>query len=470
MALPYLSNYLEHKLSIDTLIKIAVAEVSSHFTGIAAGNLETLIAEDPRIKTSGLNTPAVQDPNQAGAEGIPLSLTHRKVIQELVDMGFLQQTPSGRFFIKNVHLAAALYSQSDSLHVPNQWQAALLSSFVDSLILFSLPSGKVNAQVTHWIEESDPPLFRNLQLISRWLTAFPVKNRDLLLPMYRRITPLVQKERFPVSMQIRLIKAILLSDDPQTFAFLKNLAASADPAHRQTAAFGLSFFQTADAEELLCDLSLDKELSVQKSACISLAKLWSHNAQKQLVSLVISAKPEIRQLIAELFAFIPGDGYDLLKELSTLNDNPEARKAAVNGLFLVNSDWSKELIKKVNIEDTEWLVRDTAANMIKMETTDSLFRPRSKVPPANQPWLIKFAAAKRMGVYAGEFPADILMLVVKEADLPLKKLALEVLCEDKSPTTVQFFKSLFHEERGELQEAAYRGLLRYSRLGVDLRK
>jgi hypothetical protein len=126
------------------------------------------------------------------------------------------------------------------------------------------------------------------------------------------------------------------------------------------------------------------------------------------------------------------------------------------------------LIKKVNIEDTEWLVRDTAANMIKMASTDTLFRPRTKVPPANQPWLIKFAAARRMGVYAGEFPSDILILVVKEADLPIKKLALEVLSEDKSPSTVQFFKSLFHEERGELQEAAFKGLLRYSRLGVDL--
>lgn len=468
MVLPYLSNYLQHKLSMDTLIKIAVAEVSSQFTGITSSNLEGLIAEDPRLKSAALNPAAVQAPKQSETTTTPLSVTHRQVIQELVDQGFLQHASSGRYFIKNIHLSAALYSRSESLHAPNQWQAALLSSFVDSLILFSLPEGKVNAQVTHWMEETDYPLFRNLQLISRWLTAFPEKSRDLLLPLYRRVTPLIQKEGFPVSLQIRLVKAILLSDDPLTISFLKNLAASADPAHRQTAAFGLSFFQTADAEKLLCDLSNDRELNVQKSACLSLAKLWSHNAQKQLVSLVISAKPEIRQMVAELFAFIPGDGHELLKELSTLSDNPEARKAAVNGLFLVNSDWSKELIKKVNIEDTEWLVRDTAANMIKMASTDTLFRPRTKVPPANQPWLIKFAAARRMGVYAGEFPSDILILVVKEADLPIKKLALEVLAEDKSPSTVQFFKSLFHEERGELQEAVFKGLLRYSRLGVDL--
>ncbi|MRS02763.1 NACHT domain-containing protein, partial [bacterium] len=402
---PYLTHLTPHPLSLDTLVEIASKQIANGFAGLTQFDLENIITKDPilaRDNPDNLRRSVITE-SQNG-DGVQEPLTSKDVITEMLQAGLLSQSLSGRISFTNSHLCAALYTQNPLLKLPNSWRPALQSSLIDSMMVFACAGGKLNAQITQWLEEFDVPLFRNFLLISHWLTAFPQANKSNLLLLFRKLIPLIQKDRLPISLQIHLTEAFLLAEQPSTFTLFKDLAASPNVSHRQVAAFGLSSFSSHDSEQILISLSTDTSNDVQKLACVSLARLWSRASQKQLVNLVISASPEIRQIICELFAFLPSDGHELLKELSVLVDNPETRKASVYGLFLVGADWSKALIKKINIDDTEWLVRDAASHTIKISSLDYLVIPGHKPKVSDLPWLIKFAARKRLGIHADEFP------------------------------------------------------------------
>lgn len=466
---PYLHNVIRYPIDLATLSTVASAMINSGDSGISLSALEGLISKDPMFKGTDLEKNPPTAPAQSGTQILPSGPTPRSIVNELLETGILCQS-QGRYLIKNTHLWAALYSLDPSLRLPNSWQNAIQSTLADSIMLFACATGKADALISQWLSEMDYPLFRNIQIISHWLTAYPQLTRELLIRIYKKVILLTQKSSLPVSLQIKILEPLLISGEQAALSFFKEMVASTDLSHRQAGTFCLSFFPSEETDQLLIGLTSDPDLDVQKLACIGLAKSWSLKAQKQLVYLVTSGAPEIRQIIGELFAFIPGDGHELLKELTVLPDNPEARKAAVDGLLLVNSDWSKALIKKVNIEDTEWLVRDTAANAVKLGSTDHLFRASKKAAPSNIPWLIKFAASKRMGIYANDFPTDLLILAAKEGEPHMQSAAFETLASDPSAESIHFLKQAFLHARGPVQEYAYAALQTLSNRGVDLQK
>lgn len=467
---PYLSNVCSHPLATGTLTSIAAAEFASGFVGISQPELESLISSDPLIKSNARAELPGEASKPDTSRASLADITLRSLLNEYLAAGILAHTVQGRYFFKSDHLCAALYVQTDMPKIPNNWRVATQFSFIDSLLLFACSAGKINAQVTQWLNDLDFPLFHGIQIISHWLVAYPAMTRGMLVQAYKKVIVLIQKSTLPLSLQIKLLTPLLLSTEPATLSFFKELASSEISLHRQISAFCLSYYPSAIADPILLTLTSDPDVEVQKLACISLAKSWSGQAQKKLVNLVTSGVPEIRQIIGELFAHIPGDGPELLKELVVLPNNPEARKSAVDGLLLIGTDWSKALIKKANIEDTEWLVRDTAANAIKLNSVDHLFRPKRNLAPANLPWLIKFAASRRMGIYADEFPTDILIKAASEGDSSVQAAAFDTLASDTSAESIQFLKQAFLNSRGINQELAYSGLDALSRRGINLQK
>ncbi len=468
---PYLNHLTPHPLSLDTLVEIASKQIANGFTGLTQFDLENIITKDPilaRENPENLRRSVIGE--SKNGDDLEEPLTSKRVIAELLQAGLLTQSLTGRISFTNAHLCAALYTKNPFLKLPNSWRPALQSSLIDSMMVFACAEGKLNAQIAQWLEELDIPLFRNLLLISHWLTAFPHANKSNVLLLFRKLIPLIQKDRLPLSLQIHLTEPFLLAQEQSTFTLFKDLAASPNISHRQVAAFGLSFFSTQDSERILIGLTTDASNDVQKLACVALARLWTRAAQKQLVNLVISASPEIRQIICELFAFLPADGHELLKELSVLPNNPETRKAAVYGLFLVGTDWSKALINKINIDDTEWLVRDAASHTIKISSLDYLVIPRHKPKVSDLPWLIKFAGRKRLGIHADEFPVDLLLLALKEGEPIIQVAAIETLAVDNTESTLHLFKEIMLKTQGVLQEAAYAALLLLSKRGINIQK
>lgn len=468
---PYLNHLTPHPLADDTLVEIASKQIANGFTGLTQFDLENIITKDPVLaRDNPENLRRSVTSESKNGDDVQEPLTSKHVIAELLQAGLLTQSLTGRISFTNSHLCAALYTQNPFLKLPNSWRPALQSSLIDSMMVFACAEGKLNDQISQWLEEFDIPLFRNLLLISHWLTAFPQANKSNLLLLFRKLIPLIQKDRLPLSLQIHLTEAFLLAQEQSTFTLFKDLAASPNISHRQVAAFGLSYFSTQDSERILIGLTTDASNDVQKLACVALTRLWSRAAQKQLVNLVISASPEIRQMICELFSSLPADGHELLKELSVLADNPETRKAAVYGLFLVGSDTSKALIKKINIDDTEWLVRDAASHTIKIFSLDYLVIPSLKPKVSDLPWLIKFAGRKRLGIHADEFPVDLLLLALKEGEPIIQVAAIETLAVDNTESTLHLFKEIMLKTQGVLQEAAYAALLLFSKRGINIQK
>jgi HEAT repeat protein len=467
---PYLSVVLPHTLDKSTLSSIAVEMVNSKDHKLSFSEVETILLRDPSIKGGRIDLPEVSTSGNKDSDRSSVSLAAHSLVDELCSAGILATTAQGKLVFRNQLLCAALFVQASKSKMPESWQSATQSSLWDSILLFATSSGKVSSQVEQWLAEKEDPLYRKFQVISHWLSAYPGKTRALRIQALKNIIPIIQNANLPVSLQIKLLEPLLLSNEPATLSFIKELTHSQSAAHRQAGAYCLAFSSSPESDSLLISLTSDPDPEVQKLACVSLGKSWSISAQKHLINLATQGSPELRQVVGELLAYNPGDGFEILKELVVLPNNPEARKAAVNGLMLVPQDWSKDLIKKVNIEDTEWLVRDTASTAIKLGPMDHLFKPRPWIDPTQIPWLLRFAASRRMGIYANEFPGDLLILAFKEGDPSMRAAALQTLAMDSSPETIQFLQQAYLHARGHLQELAYASLVSISKRGIRLQE
>jgi len=63
-------------------------------------------------------------------------------------------------------------------------------------MLFACATGKADALITQWLSEMDYPLFRNIQIISHWLTAYPQLTRELLIRIYKKVILLTQNHLY----------------------------------------------------------------------------------------------------------------------------------------------------------------------------------------------------------------------------------------------------------------------------------
>lgn len=144
------------------------------------------------------------------------------------------------------------------------------------------------------------------------------------------------------------------------------------------------------------------------------------------------------------------------------------RRSAVYGLAQIDQPWAKEILKKLAIEDKEWVVRSAATQIIEEDETFDSSVPQPISPLHETPWLVAFAGERGMGIAPGE-PADNLLLTALGEGSPEQQCAALVYLQlNPNPEALPQIYELLENGIGDTQQVAFNTLWYYAAEGLDI--
>ena len=110
----------------------------------------------------------------------------------------------------------------------------------------------------------------------------------------------------------------------------------------------------------------------------------------------MQGEEEVRQYAAEAMANDPFEGQAMLKEGLSMDDIL-LRRAVVFGLKRVKENWAVQMLESIQINDSEWVVRNAASEALNSMVSSNPHIPRPLPSPSESAWLIEFAG--KQGIY-----------------------------------------------------------------------
>lgn len=318
------------------------------------------------------------------------------------------------------------------------------------------------------LAELDRPLSRNLLSVARWLRDAP-PEASWRGPLMAKLAELLQQEGQPLGLRGQALAAFLqLSGDPSISLLFRQLLKSPLPELLQLAALGAGAVQDAKSIELLSNLTTNPSPTICRAACLALVSIGTEAAIDAVGAVLLQGAEHERRIAAEALANQPGEGYALLREAVDLKDDLMVRRAAAYGLGRIPEAWAEELLDKLQMEDTEWVVRNAAAEAMEARRNLPSHVPKRLPPPTESPWLIAFAGKQGVGVTPDKPPTDLLLQALKSGTLEEKIASLNYL--RIMPVEGVFgvmFQSMYAGEP-ELREAVFRTITEMAARGVQV--
>lgn len=200
---------------------------------------------------------------------------------------------------------------------------------------------------------------------------------------------------------------------------------------------------------------------------MALVAIGTNEALESAAHTLLNADEDLRRAAAEALANDPGEGHAMLRDGVTLQDIL-LRRAAVYGLGRVNEPWAIEILKKVQIDDDQWIVRNSASEVLDLKAIMNPRIPRRLKPPSETPWLIEFAGKQGVGISPGAPATDILLLALKSDDPDIRLAALPYLKHTPTEGVIAQIYAAMYRDDPELREAAYNALWEIGASGVKL--
>ena len=157
----------------------------------------------------------------------------------------------------------------------------------------------------------------------------------------------------------------------------------------------------------------------------------------------------------------------MLKEGITLADIL-LRRAVVYGLARVEEDWAVEALQHIQVEDDQWVVRNSASEVLESKNQVDPRVPRPLTTPSETPWLIEFAGKQGVGISPGSPATEILVAALK-SDIEEERLAaLPYLKRIPSEGVITNLYHAMYRDDPELREAIFLILCELAAGGVKL--
>jgi HEAT repeat protein len=200
---------------------------------------------------------------------------------------------------------------------------------------------------------------------------------------------------------------------------------------------------------------------------MALTAIGTNESLEIVAHALLNGEEDIRRAAGEALANEPHEGHAMLRDGVTINDIL-LRRAVVYGLGRVKEPWAVDLLKHVQIEDEQWVVRNAASEVLDIVTRDDAYAPHQLKAPSDTPWLVEFAAKKGLGISPGVPATDILLLALKDEDPDARLAALQFLKYTPQDVVLkQIYEAMFKDDP-ELREAAYNVLWEIGASGVKL--
>ena len=200
---------------------------------------------------------------------------------------------------------------------------------------------------------------------------------------------------------------------------------------------------------------------------MALVAIGTNESLEAVAKTLLSGDEDIRRAAGEALANDPHEGHAMLKDGITINDIL-LRRAVVYGLGRIREPWAIEMLKKAQIEDDQWVVRNAATEVLDAKTNMTTLAPTRLKAPHESPWLLEFAAKKGMGISPGVPATEVLMLALKDQDPDARLAALPYLKFTPSDGVLAEIYHSMYQDDPEFREAAYNVLWEIGASGVKL--
>lgn len=391
------------------------------------------------------------------------------VLSRLVESGLLTAHPGGRMrFLHPVfcgYLAGRAFSAYETdrklLDQP-EWSGRTLA------MRYLAAFGQMEALAEALLETSAPPLERPLLEAGRWLREAPPESawRGKVLA---RLARLMQSEGLPLGLRGQAMAAIALSGDAGASALFRQLLQSNSNDLLLLAALGSGMLQDAKAIEPLAALFGLSAHAPRRAACLALVAIGTTSALEVLARALLNGDEELRRAAAEALANHPAEGYPTLRDAIAMEDLL-VRRAAVYGLGRIPEPWAGELLRHASVEDSQWVVRNAAVEVLEGREQAALRAPRGALtPPAETPWLVSFAGTQGQGIAPGSPATDVLLLALKKGTEEERLGALQYLRH--APVNEGVLGALYEAMYGgnhALREAAFQLIALFASAGISL--
>jgi HEAT repeat protein len=182
---------------------------------------------------------------------------------------------------------------------------------------------------------------------------------------------------------------------------------------------------------------------------------------------LLQGEEDLRRAAAESMANDPNEGHAMLKEGISLADIL-LRRAVIYGLARVEEEWAIEALQTIQVEDDQWVVRNSATEVLDSKSGPDPYVPRPLTAPSQTPWLIEFAGQQGMGISPGSPATEILLAALKSDNEEVRLASLPYL---KRMPTEGVITNLYHamyQDDADLREAVFRVLCEMASSGIKL--
>lgn len=317
---------------------------------------------------------------------------------------------------------------------------------------FSDASELVNSLLTL----DDPILLRPRITAARLLRDAP-RNAAWRTPLMSSLVEILQNEDQPQGLRGQVVAAFALSGDPSVAALFRQLMSAPSAELRRFAALGAGVLADAKSVEGLAGVIAQSAGRARQAACLALVQIGTAPALEAVATALLRGDEPLRIAAAEALANHPTEGREALREGMTSEDIL-VRRAIIYGLARVDEPWAQELLEKAQTQEEQWVVRNTAVEVLDARLQTNPRIPRRLTAPAETPWLIEFAGKHGQGVTPGAPATDVLLLAFKDENPEVCDAALSYLRYTPTEGVLSALYQKFYSDDPETREVIYQAL------------
>lgn len=401
------------------------------------------------------------NPAKSGSSlGVPTTATH--LLAKLEETGLIAARAEHHYTFNN----PAIFSYLASKHASKSSLKTDGWSIAGQAARFRAAHVDVFAEVSRALQTEQEPLFSSILEITRWLRYAP-ENATWCPQVMRQVSAMIQTDHHPISLRARALTALATSGYPGVNTLFRQLLESKYTSVRLLGVLGLGQLRDAKSVPEIAKLMTDPTPMVRQAVCLALVAIGSQNALELVAEALLHGDENIRRWSAEALANHPEEGYPTLQDGSTLEDIL-VRRAVIYGLQRIREPWATELLEKMQVEDSQWVVKNAANQALEELSTRESRLPRKLSPLSELPWLIAFAGERGVGIAPGKPAQDLLLAALKDGSEEQKLAALDYIAQEAGSSAVLKVYQVLYSEQGEIREAAYNALWHISGSGVIL--
>jgi HEAT repeat protein len=389
------------------------------------------------------------------------------LLNKMTESGLLVSHPDNRMrFLHPVfggYLAGralgAVNADSTLLQQPD-WTGKLMA------MRYVAACGDATGLANAMLQQAQMPLQRSLFTAARWLRDAPREAR-WRGRVFAQLASLLQTEGIPLTLRAQTVAAFYWSGDPGAAPLFRQFLKTTSFELLQLAALGSGAVCDSKAIDRLSSVLFAPSPSAQRAGCLALVAIGTAPAMESVARGLLHGEEDLRRAAAEALANDPKEGYAMLREGITLADIL-LRRAVVYGLARVEEEWADEALQHIRVEDDQWVVRNSASEVLDSKSEPDPRVPRSLTTPSETPWLIEFAGKQGVGISPGSPATEILTTALKSEIEEERLAALPYLKRTPSEGVIQSMYHAMYRDDPEMREAVFLVLCELAAGGVIL--